>query len=111
MNLAYGLWLLLATTIFLGGATASRAYVPNSHLGVLFLALGLYMIGNIVMVKLMRDGGLGLAISLSAVVQLVLVNIIAFAVFGERLSLTQAAGVMLGIAAMGLMMIPASGKA
>ena len=36
---------------------------------------------------------------------------IAFAVFGERLSLTQAAGVALGIAAMGLMMIPASGKA
>ncbi len=78
---------------------------------MLGLALGLYMIGNIIMVKLMRDGGLGLAISLSAVVQLVLVNIIAFAVFGERLSLTQAAGVALGIAAMGLMMIPASGKA
>ncbi|WVT72390.1 hypothetical protein QM996_12765 [Sinorhizobium chiapasense] len=111
MNLAYGLWLLLATTIFLGGATASRAYVSNDHLGMLGLALGLYMVGNIVMVKLMRDGGLGLAISLSAVVQLVLVNIIAFAVFGERLSLTQAAGVALGIAAMGLMMIPASGKA
>ena len=111
MNLAYGLWLLLATTIFLGGATASRAYVSNDHLGMLSLALGLYMIGNIIMVTLMRDGGLGLAISLSAVVQLVLVNIIAFAVFGERLSLTQAAGVALGIAAMGLMMIPASGKA
>ncbi|OOG67743.1 hypothetical protein [Sinorhizobium sp. A49] len=111
MNLAYVLWLLLATTIFLGGATASRAYVSNSHIGVLVLALGLYMVGNIIMVKLMRDGGLGLAISLSAIVQLVLVNIIAFAVFGERLSLTQAAGVMLGIAAMGLMLLPTAGKA
>ncbi|MBK5568576.1 hypothetical protein AB4Z34_18505 [Ensifer sp. 2YAB10] len=111
MNLAFGLWMLLATTIFLGGATASRAYVSNNHLGMLCLALGLYVIGNIIMVKLMREGGLGLAISLSAIVQLVMVNVIAFAVFGERLSLTQAAGVLLGIVAMGLMLFPASGKA
>ncbi|MNE98641.1 hypothetical protein D3C80_1971860 [compost metagenome] len=78
---------------------------------MLLLALGLYVIGNIIMVKLMREGGLGLAISLSAIVQLVMVNVIAFTVFGERLSLTQAAGVLLGIVAMGLMLFPASGKA
>ena len=52
-----------------------------------------------------------LAISASAVVQLVLVNVIAFVVFGERLTFTQMAGVALGIVAMALMMLPASGRA
>ncbi|MCA1444380.1 hypothetical protein PZN02_002168 [Sinorhizobium garamanticum] len=111
MNPAYVLWLLLATFIFLGGATASRAYVSSNSIPVLLLALGLYVIGNLIMVKLMREGGLGLAISLSAVVQLVLVNLIAFTLFGEKLSTTQMAGVLLGIAAMGLMLLPTSGRA
>ncbi|OJF97809.1 hypothetical protein [Pararhizobium antarcticum] len=111
MTAPYAFWLFLATGIFLGGATASRAYVGNDKILLLLLSLGLYMVGNLIMLKLMRIGGLGLAISLSAVVQLVLINLIAFGVFGERLSLAQMAGVGLGIVAMGLMMLPAGGKA
>ncbi|WEZ82803.1 hypothetical protein P6U16_17630 [Rhizobium sp. 32-5/1] len=42
---------------------------------------------------------------------MVLVNLIAFGFFGERLSLVQMAGVGLGIVSMGLMMLPISGKA
>ncbi len=111
MTAPYAFWLFLATMIFLGGATASRAYVGSDNVLLLVLSLGLYMVGNLVMLKLMRTGGLGLAISLSAIVQLVLINLIAFGVFGERLSPVQLAGVGLGIVSMGLMMLPVSGKA
>ncbi|RWX78869.1 hypothetical protein EPK99_09840 [Neorhizobium lilium] len=106
MNLAFVLWLAGAMAVFLAAATASRAYIANSNILLLLLSLGLYCIGNLMMVKLMREGGLGLAISASAVAQLVLINVIAFAVFGERPSTLQLAGVGLGVVAMVLMLFP-----
>jgi hypothetical protein len=42
------------------------------------------------------------AFSLSAVIQLVAVNVIALAWFGERLSLVQSSGVVLAMLAVGL---------
>ncbi|WFR99817.1 hypothetical protein [Rhizobium tumorigenes] len=111
MNGTFLLWLGGAMVIFLGGATASRAYIATSNVLILVLSLGLYCVGNLMMVRLMREGGLGLAISASAIVQLVMVNIIAFVVFGERLSLAQMAGVGLGVVSMTLMLLPLQGKA
>ncbi|SIQ31965.1 glucose uptake protein [Rhizobium sp. RU20A] len=96
---------------FLAAATASRAYVSSNQIWMLLLSLALYCAGNLMMVKLMREGGLGLAISLSAVVQLVAINVIAFLVFGERLTTIQMAGVGIGIVAMALMMLPTGGRA
>ncbi|AYG60118.1 hypothetical protein [Rhizobium jaguaris] len=107
MNPQFLLWLTGAMAIFIGGATASRAYIANNNILVLVLALCLYCVGNLMMVRLMREGGLGLAISASAIAQLVVVNIVAFIVFGERLSLPQLAGVGLGIVAMVLMLFSA----
>ena len=57
------------------------------------------------------QGGLGLAISASAIAQLVLINVIAFFLFGERLSAVQTAGVALGVVSMALMLYPAKGGA
>lgn len=111
MNPQFLLWLVGAMAIFIGGATASRTYIANNNMFVLLLALVLYCIGNLMMVRLMREGGLGLAISASSIAQLVVVNIVAFVVFGERLSLPQLAGVGLGIVAMVLMLFPAQGRA
>ena len=74
------------------------------------LSMCLYVAGNLIMLRLMRDGGLGLAISISAIVQLLLVNVIAFAFFGERLTTIQLGGVGLGIVAMVLMMWPESAR-
>jgi len=111
MNNQFLLWLGGAMLIFLGGATASRAYIATSNILLLILSLSLYCIGNLMMVRLMREGGLGLAISASAIVQLIVVNFIAFAVFGERLSLPQMAGVGLGVVSMALMLFPLQGKA
>ncbi len=111
MNATFLLWLAGAMAIFISGATTSRAYVTTGNILILVLSLTLYCIGNLMMVRLMREAGLGLAISASAIVQLIVVNIIAFAVFGERLSVPQLAGVGLGIVAMALMMFPLQGKA
>lgn len=110
MKLPFVLWLFGATTVFIGAATASRAYIGTTNILYLLLSLALYIVGNLMMLKLMREGGLGLAISLSAITQLLLVNIIAFLFFGERLSTTQMAGVGLGIVAMGLMLLPSPAR-
>ncbi|MFB2550083.1 hypothetical protein [Ensifer soli] len=111
MSITYLLWLGCATLAYIAGATTSRAYIANQNLLVLIGSLGLYTVGNLIMLRLMREGGLGLSISLSAVVQLVLINIVALVVFGERLSAVQTTGVVLGILAMGLMLMPGGGRA
>jgi glucose uptake protein len=108
MNPQFILWLAGSMAVFLSAATASRAYVANNNVLLLVFSLLLYCVGNLMMVRLMREGGLGLAISASAIAQLLLINVIAFVVFGERLSNTQLAGVGLGVLAMGLMMLPAA---
>ncbi len=110
MSPTFFIVLAASMATFLAAATASRAYISNNQIWLLLLSLALYCAGNLMMVKLMREGGLGLAISLSAVVQLVAINIIAFLVFGERLTTIQMAGVGLGIVAMALMMLPTGGK-
>lgn len=110
MTPAFLLWLTGAMATFLAAATASRAYITSSNLALLILSLTLYCVGNLMMVKLMREGGLGLAISVSAIAQLLLINVIAFAIFGERLTSTQLAGVGLGVAAMVLMLFPVGAK-
>lgn len=95
-----------SSAIFLAAASASRAYVSSDNFLWVVLSMCLYVAGNLIMIRIMREGGLGLAISISAIVQLLLVNAIAFAIFGERLSNTQMGGLALGIAAMVLMMWP-----
>ncbi|EHS49938.1 protein of unknown function DUF6 transmembrane [Rhizobium sp. PDO1-076] len=109
MNPVFLIWLGAAMATFLAAATVSRAYVSNNNLWVLAASLALYCLGNLMMVKLMREGGLGMAISASAIAQLVLINVIAFFLFGERLSAIQMAGVALGVVSMALMLYPAKG--
>lgn len=60
------------------------------------------------MVRLMREGGMAVAISVSAVLQLVLANVAAFGLFGERPSGVQAAGIALGLVATVLILWPAA---
>ena len=74
------------------------------------LAASAGIVGNLMMLRLMREGGMGLAVSLSAVTQLLVINVIAFLVFGERLSGTQLAGVALGVVSMGLMLLPSPAR-
>ncbi|PWE57033.1 hypothetical protein DEM27_05145 [Metarhizobium album] len=111
MNPSFLLWLAVALGTFLAAATASRAYIGSNSIPMLLFSLGLYCAGNLVMLKLMREGGLAMAVSISAIAQLLLINVIAMVVFGERLSTTQLIGVAVGAVAMALMLFPGPGKA
>lgn len=106
MSGSFILFLAGASAIFIAAASATRAYISSDNWLWVALSLFLYAAGNLVMIRIMREGGLGLAISISAIAQLILVNVIAFAVFNERMTNVQMGGVALGILAMVLMMWP-----
>lgn len=94
--------LAVSTVIFMFAASAAKwwALAPNNWR--LALVLVLYSLGNLIMLRLIRDFGMGIALSLSAVVQLVTVNIVAFAWFGERVGVIEGAGIVVAILAVTL---------
>jgi len=94
--------LCISTAIFIAAASAAKAWTLAPGYGKLALTLVLYTLGNLVMLRLIRDFGMGVAISLSAVIQLIAVNLVAFAFFGERVDTVQAAGILLAILAVAL---------
>ena len=102
------LWLLATLPVFLAAASLTRLYAANGSVLALVGMLTLYGIGNLMMVRLMRESGLALAISASSIAQLLLVNLVAFAVFGERLPPAQLVGMLLGTAGLAMMMWPAA---
>jgi hypothetical protein len=100
----------LATIIFLLAATVAKQWALAPHVGKIVLALALYSAGNLVMLKLVRDFGMASAFSLSAIIQLVAVNLIALVYFGERLGMIQGAGVLLAVVAVAMITLgPAAG--
>jgi hypothetical protein len=103
--------LALSTVIFLLAATVAKSWALAPGMGKLVLTLLLYSAGNLVMLRLVREFGMASAFSLSAVIQLVAVNVIALSWFGERLSLMQGSGIALAILAVGLITFgPALGR-
>lgn len=92
--------------VFLSASAALRAYVGGTGWGMLGGALLLYSLGNLMMVRLMRESGLALAVSISSVVQLVALALIGVLWFGEKLTGLQMAGVVLGIVAVALIAWP-----
>ncbi len=92
----------VATVIFLAAATVAKQWALAPHVGRIVLALALYSAGNLIMLKLVRDFGMATAFSLSAVIQLVAVNLIAIVYFGERLGYVQGAGVVLAVVAVAM---------
>jgi multidrug transporter EmrE-like cation transporter len=96
---ASGLFQLgLSTVIFLLAATVAKSWALTPHLGKIVLALALYTVGNLIMLRLIREFGMSVAFSLSAVIQLVAVNAVALAFFGEKVTSLQAVGIVLAIA-------------
>ena len=102
MSILGALQLGFATVIFLLAATVAKQWALVPGLGKIVLALALYSLGNLIMLRLVRDFGMATAFSLSAVIQLVAVNLIALAYFGERLGMVQGAGVVLAVAAVAM---------
>jgi len=83
-------------------ATCAKSWALAPSLPKLVLTLVLYSAGNLVMLRLVREFGMASAFSLSAIIQLVAINVIALAFFGERLSAMQSGGIVLAILAVGL---------
>src|SRR5690606_16597507 len=100
-----------STAIFVGAATAAKAWtLSENSTAWLVLTLGLYTIGNLIMLRLINDLGMGIALSLSAIIQLIAINVVALAFFGERVSATQAIGLVLAVVAVALITLgPAKG--
>jgi multidrug transporter EmrE-like cation transporter len=92
----------ISTVVFLLAASAAKAWTLAPTNWRLILVLALYSIGNLIMLRLIRDFGMGVALSLSAVIQLVAVNVVAFAWFGERVDTLQGVGIVIAIAAVAL---------
>jgi glucose uptake protein len=105
------LWLLMAMGVFVLANSVLRTYAASSYLPTLLGALLLFSLGNVMMVRLMRESGLALAISVSSVLQLILISLVAFAWFGERPTGMQLAGMALGIVAVVLIAWPQGGRA
>ncbi len=101
----------ISTIIFLLAATLAKSWALAPGLGKLLLTLLLYSLGNLIMLRLVREFGMASAFSLSAVIQLVAVNVIALAWFSERLSVMQGSGIALAIVAVCLITLgPVLGK-
>jgi|SRR5688572_9610576 multidrug transporter EmrE-like cation transporter len=107
-----GLMLLgLSTVIFLLAATLAKSWALAPGLGKIVLTLLLYSAGNLIMLRLIRDFGMSVSFSLSAVIQLVAVNVVALAFFGEKVTGLQAAGIVLAMVSVALITLgPAAGK-
>ncbi len=88
----------LSTVIFLIAATVAKSWAMTPHFGKIALALALYTAGNLIMLRLIREFGMSVAFSLSSVIQLVAVNAVALAFFGEKVTSLQAIGIVLAIA-------------
>jgi len=95
-----GLFQLAASTIvFLLAASGAKSWALAPTTGKMALTLALYTLGNLIMLRLVREFGMSVAFSLSAVIQLIAVNVVALAYFGERISTTQGVGLALAVAA------------
>ena len=107
MNGGTLLWLGAATGIFVGAAAALRVYVALGQLSLILLSLALYAAGNLLMVRVMRESGMAVAVSVSAVLQLLLATLVAVTVFAERPTPLQWGGIALGLAAVAMIVWPA----
>lgn len=102
MTLSGSLQLAASTVIFLIAATSAKSWALSPGLGKLVLTLALYSVGNLIMLRLVREIGMGAAFSLSAIIQLIAINVIALVFFGERMHMLQTVGIALAIVAVGL---------
>jgi multidrug transporter EmrE-like cation transporter len=94
--------LAVATVAFVAAAGLAKGWALNPGMAGALATLALYTGGNILMLNLVRQLGMAVAFSLSAVLQLVAVNALAVFWYGETLSGPQGVGIVLAILAVAL---------
>ena len=99
MNLAAFVQLGAATLIFIAAASSAKAWTLSPSALKLAVTLLLYTAGNLLMLRLVRQLGMATAFSLSAVLQLLAVNLVAIFWFGEKIGWVEGAGIGLAVLA------------
>ena len=102
MNAAALVQLGGATAIFIAAANSAKAWALSPSALKLATTLLLYTAGNLLMLRLIRQLGMATAFSVSAVLQLVAVNLVAIFWFGEKVSWIEGAGLCLAVLAVAL---------
>jgi multidrug transporter EmrE-like cation transporter len=92
------LQLCAATAIFIGAASSAKAWSISPSFAGVVLTLALYVIGNLLMMRLLRQMGMATAFSVTSALQLVAINLVAIFVFGERVGLAGGTGIVMAIA-------------
>jgi small multidrug resistance pump len=110
MTPATFLWLGASTAVFVAANGVLKTYAIKGGVPVLIGALALFCLGNWLMVQVMRANGLGLAIALSVIFQLIAISVMAMVVFGERPTGLQLAGMALGCVAVAMIAWPAGAR-
>ena len=95
-----------STAVFMAANATLKTYAVKGGPLTLTAALLLFCLGNVLMVRVMRENGLGLAIALSLILQLIAITLMAFLWFGERPSPLQLAGLALGVVAVTIIIWP-----
>ena len=111
MNAVVLAYLAGSTMVFMAANATLKTYAVKGGPLVLVGALALFCLGNYLMVRVMRENGLGLAIALSLIFQLLAITAMAFLWFGERPTGLQLAGLALGVVAITMIVWPQEGGA
>lgn len=104
-------YLIGSTLVFMAANATLKTYAVKGGPLILIGALALFCLGNFLMVRVMRENGLGLAIALSLIFQLIAITLMAFLYFGERPTALQLAGLALGVVAITMIVWPQGGAA
>lgn len=94
--------LAAATAIFIAAASMAKAWALDPSLEKIVITMLLYTGGNLLMLRLIRAMGMATAFSVSAVLQLVAVNLVAILFYGERVGTLQGLGIVLAVIAVAL---------
>ena len=111
MNSVVLAFLAVSTGVFMVANVLLKTYAAKGAPLMLIAALACFCLGNWLMVRVMRENGLGLGLALSLVFQLVAVTLIAYLFFGERPAALQLAGVVLGVVSIAMIAWPSGGGA
>lgn len=109
MNAVVLVYLVGSTVVFMAANATLKTYAASGGVAVLVAALALFCVGNFLMVRVMKENGLGLAIALSLIFQLIAITLMAVVWFGERPSTLQIAGLVLGVIAVTMIVWPQGG--
>ena len=99
MSFAALVQLGVATTVFIAAASSAKAWAVSPSALRIAVTLLLYTAGNLLMLRLVRQLGMATAFSLSAVLQLLAVNLVAIFWFGEKVGWIEGAGIGLAVLA------------